>query len=90
LKGIHVNFGPEVRSIKTKDLYLQAYRTGEAFLIDSLPMRLIANVFIAFNKPNVPTRYFQDEASAERWINQLRRGNGPSNGQNESATFLTV
>jgi len=90
MKGIHVNFGPEVRAMKANDAYLQAYRIGEAFLIDSLPMRLMANVFIAVNKPKVPTRYFQDEASAMRWIDQLRGGNSRPNGQKDSAMMFSI
>lgn len=43
---------------------------AEAFLIHSLPQRLLANFFMRISKPIVPAAFFayHDKASAEKWL----------------------
>lgn len=43
---------------------------AEAFLIHSLPQRLLANFYIKINKPVVPTAYFSynEREKAEEWL----------------------
>lgn len=42
-------------------------RTSVAFVVEHLPVRLILNSFIIFNKPGIPTRMFSTVEQAERW-----------------------
>ena len=46
-------------------------RIAEALVVTSVPMRLMASVYISFNKPTVPTRYFDNEKSAEKWLQKM-------------------
>lgn len=41
---------------------------AEAILINSIPMRLLVNSYIQFNKPSVPTRMFTSEEKAIKWL----------------------
>jgi hypothetical protein len=41
---------------------------ADAFLTNTLAMRLIANAYLTINKPSRPTRFFQDENEAEEWL----------------------
>lgn len=49
------------------------YRYADAFIVNSLAMRLLVNFYIRFHKPKVPTRLFNDEQSAINWINSLKK-----------------
>lgn len=41
---------------------------AEAYVFDSLPHRIIANFYIKFNKPTVPTKFFKTKIEAEVWL----------------------
>lgn len=41
---------------------------ADAFVIHSLPQRLMVRFFLQFNKPVRPTRFFEDEALAIEWL----------------------
>lgn len=43
---------------------------ADAFVTSNLPERMIANFYIKFNKPSVPTRLFRDEFSAIHWLHE--------------------
>lgn len=57
---------PEVRAFAA-DAHYQ-FRLADALLTDSLSMKLVANSYIKFNKPQVPTKMFTDKAEAVRWL----------------------
>lgn len=44
------------------------YSTAEAFVISSLGQKILANFYLKVNKPNVPTRIFNDIKQAEEWL----------------------
>ena len=46
------------------------YVAAEAFLINSLPQKLLGNFFLKVNKPVVPANVFliADQAKAEQWL----------------------
>lgn len=48
------------------------YRLADAFIINSLAMRLLVNFYISFNKPEILTKTFTDADPAIQWINQLK------------------
>ena len=48
-------------------------RYADAFIVNSLPMRLLVNFFISFNKPKIPSKMFNDQRTALNWVNGLKR-----------------
>jgi hypothetical protein len=44
------------------------YSLAEAFIVKSLPQKLIANFFMRFNKPGRPTRMFTNVDEALNWL----------------------
>lgn len=47
------------------------FSIAEAFIIDSLAHKLIANFYISVEKPQKPTKFFRDIPSAEVWLKHL-------------------
>lgn len=43
-------------------------KTKEAFVIKTLPHRIMANLYIRFTKPNHPSKIFSNEADALKWL----------------------
>ena len=43
-------------------------KVAEAFIVNSLPIKLLLNFYLRVFKPVFPTKSFNDEASAEKWI----------------------
>lgn len=43
---------------------------ANAIYLKSLPIRLIINVYVKINKPEVPTKVFNSEALALEWLNE--------------------
>ena len=44
---------------------------ADAFVIKSLPAKLLMNGYLRINKPNRPTRFFNSEAGAVEWLKQI-------------------
>lgn len=63
---------PESRSFYAESDYSN-YRYADAFIVNSLPMRLLVNFFITFNKPKIPSKMFNNEESALNWIQSLKK-----------------
>lgn len=49
------------------------YRYADAFIVNTLAMRLIVNFYMTFNKPSVPTRTFNDPELAKQWIEEMKQ-----------------
>ena len=49
------------------------YKKADAFVIYSLAQKIVANIYLKFNKPHVPTKFFNDVVSAKKWLNELKR-----------------
>ncbi len=71
--GGNLSSSTEARQIYADSEYIQKYRIADAFLVKSLPVRLIANFFINVTKPKVNTRLFTDEAKAVKWLETLKK-----------------
>ena len=67
------NSSPEVRNLYATDKYIN-YRYSDSFIVNSLPMRLLVNFYISFNKPKIPTKMFNSEEKAFEWKNTLKKG----------------
>ncbi len=50
------------RSIASK------YTIADAFVVDSVALKLLINFYIAFNKPSRPTQLFDSEEKAIDWL----------------------
>ena len=48
------------------------YTIADAIVVKSLSQRLIANLYLRFNKPVKPTRIFSDAESAAFWLMSFR------------------
>lgn len=70
--GGNLSSSTEARQIYADAEYIQKYRIADAFLVKSLPVRLIANFFINITKPKVNTKLFVDEAAAVNWLESLK------------------
>lgn len=44
------------------------YGKADAFVIHSLPQRIIGNFYLQFHKPSVPTKLFTSQAKAVIWL----------------------
>lgn len=44
------------------------FSIAEAFIIESLAHKMLANFYIKFYKPQKPTHFFSDIPSAEKWL----------------------
>jgi hypothetical protein len=58
---------PEAREFAANNPYTEQL-LANAILINSLPVTLLANFYIRFNKPKVATKLFSDEAKAFSWL----------------------
>lgn len=68
---------PYDSSVEARNFYAESeyskYRHADAFIVNSLPMRLLVNFFITFNKPKIPSRMFNNSESANEWIHTLKQ-----------------
>lgn len=44
------------------------HSSAEAFVIHALGQKILANFYLKVNKPQVPTRFFNDQSEAEVWL----------------------
>ncbi|MCB0401806.1 MAG: hypothetical protein KDD41_06965 [Flavobacteriales bacterium] len=44
---------------------------ADAFVVNSLPQKIIANTFLRINKPVRPTRIFKSKKDAIKWLQQF-------------------
>ena len=68
---INYNISPEARDYVAKHKRAPELGLRSALLVNSIGIRLVANFFIRFNKPNIPTRVFNDESKAINWLNSI-------------------
>lgn len=65
---------PEARRFFAKDPSVGEMFSAVALVANNRVARVIGNVLIGLNKPNIPTRLFTDEAEALTWL--LTRAGG--------------
>ncbi|MCC6600101.1 MAG: hypothetical protein IT223_05455 [Crocinitomicaceae bacterium] len=51
---------------------LVSVRMAEAFVVDNLANKIIADFYIRFNRPDNPTRVFSDVKKALDWLEQIK------------------
>lgn len=70
--GESVNSSNESRKVYAESNYLLEFRLADAFIVRSLPIKLVANFFIRVTQPSIKTKSFTSEAAAKEWIESLR------------------
>ncbi len=77
LKGKSYPFLSNIKSIKNSTKEARDFLASKegcqgalsvAILINSQVSKMIANFFIGYSKPFIPTRMFTDEAEAKKWL----------------------
>ncbi len=46
----------------------QVFQKAFAIVVNTLPMRIIANHFVSYYKPYIPTKVFTNHLKAEEWL----------------------
>ena len=67
-----VNASAEVKKFAASNPESIKARSANAILVSSFFNRLIVNIYLSINKPIVPTRLFNDEKEAIKWIKKFR------------------
>jgi len=62
----------EVREFHASSAKLIEIRKAEAILVNNLGLRMLANFYNKINKPSNPVKVFTDEASAIKWMVNLK------------------
>ena len=68
--GLYTNISVEARKYSICDEN-NIYTIADAFLVKSLAQRLMANFYIRFDKPKLPTRFFDSKEEAEEWLKEF-------------------
>jgi hypothetical protein len=48
------------------------YKLADAFVINSLPQKVVANFYMNFHKPYVPTHFFNSQKEAVKWLKKIQ------------------
>lgn len=65
--GNYVTMDKEAREFSSSEEGLQ-FSKAEAFVINSLPHKIIANFYMRVNNPSVPTKFFSTKQEAVAWL----------------------
>ncbi len=49
-----------------------SYAIAKAYVINSIPHKMMANFYLKFLKPEKPVRFFRSQAEAEKWLHSLK------------------
>lgn len=63
--------GVDARTIIRNHPKMMQVRLAEAFVVKSLPNRLIASFYMRFDKPPNPTKIFNSISDAEQWLRKV-------------------
>jgi len=73
--GSQVNSTTESRNIYAQSEYLNKYRIADAFIVETLALKLIANFFIKVTQPKIRTKSFTNIPDAMEWLEGLKKEN---------------
>lgn len=65
--GNYVTMDKEAREFSSSEEGLR-FSKAEAFVINSLPHKILANFYMKVNKPSVPTKFFGTKQEAVSWL----------------------
>ena len=61
------NISPEIRETLADPSRAERV-IADAMVVSNFPHRLLADFYLRFNKPSVPTKLFSNEEAARRWL----------------------
>jgi hypothetical protein len=64
---INADIEPEVRNYLVQPQRAERV-CADALVINNLPHRLLADFYLKFNRPDIPTRFFSSEEEAREWL----------------------
>jgi hypothetical protein len=67
IAGKYTSIEPETKSFMAKGPH-KSFIAAEAFVIQNLAQRILAQFYFKINRPIVPSEYFTDVKKAEAWI----------------------
>ncbi len=65
--GEFANVDEETRRFLASEFGLR-YVIAQAFVLNSMAQRIVANFFMKINKPIKPTKFFTSQEDAEKWL----------------------
>lgn len=65
--GKYMNATSAARDFGSSEKGLK-YSKAEAYVIHSLAQKIVANFYMKFNKPSIPTQFFQTKEEAVNWL----------------------
>ena len=72
IAGKYTGITSEARTYLTKGPH-KSFIKAEAFVIQSMAQRIVANFYLKISKPVVPAAYFNNVADAKRWLLGFRK-----------------
>jgi hypothetical protein len=70
IAGDYMQVTEEARNYGASEEGLR-FSAAEAFVINSLAHKLLANFYMKINKPSVPTKFFSKKEDAEEWLKKF-------------------
>ena len=68
---IQSNMAAEAQKYLSRESQMSSLTLGAGILLNNLPIRLTASVFIKFFKPVYPAKIFSEESEALKWFKKL-------------------
>jgi len=69
--GKYSNVSKEAREFMALEESVR-FSIAEAYILQSLAQKIVANFFLRFNTPKAPTRMFTNRESAEKWLRTFK------------------
>lgn len=71
IPGRHMSIDKEARTFMASDEGMQ-YTSALAVVVQSLPHRVIGNLFISIDRPKKPVKNFENENDAIEWLKEQK------------------
>lgn len=72
--GKHTNADDDTRKFLSSEEGLKQ-RVAIAFVLQSMAQQIVANFYLKINKPAIPTKFFNEQADAEKWLLSIKNNN---------------
>ncbi len=70
--GNVISVDKEARHFFARDENSYKYLSATAIIVRDQIMRMVANVYVMFDSPKIPTKYFSRPGDALKWLAQFR------------------
>ncbi len=71
-RDIFANFAPDARKYMGTNSRALKFRLADAVLLNSLPIKLIAKIYMTVDTPRHPVKAFTKEEDAFKWLAQFK------------------